>query len=153
MIRESDFQIEQLKIASLLLENAVHMGLHDVMKWVSIEEAQYYLDRERWIAFQATDETGKPFGVGAIGIEEEGRLWIELLVVSGKKRRMGVASSLINKMIDWGTENEFRALFVDVDDDNHPAIKFYKALGFENAGRIFEYYYDSSAATIMIKRL
>jgi ribosomal protein S18 acetylase RimI-like enzyme len=152
MSEESIFRIERLNAATLLLDKAEQLGLHDVMKWVSVEEAQNFLERERWIAFHAIDETDESQGVGAVGVEEEGRLWIELLVVSEKNRRKGVATALVNAIVEWGIRNNFRAIFVDVDDDNHPAIKFYKSLGFDNAGRIFEYYYDSSAATILLKR-
>ncbi len=150
---ENKFRIERSKFASTLLKTAQELGLHDVMKWVSIDEAQNFIDRERWIAFQAVNDSDQPMGVGAIGIEEEGRLWIELLVVSDENRRKGIATALVNKMVDWGIKNIHRAIFVDVDDDNHPALRFYKSLGFENAGRIFEYYYDSSAAVILMKRL
>ena len=153
MNRDGNHRIQRLRIASRLLEDAEQLGLHDVKKWVSVEEAQNFIDRERWIAFEGIDESDKICGVGAIGVEEEGRLWIELIVVSDMKRRMGIASSIVEQMIEWGMKNQYRAIFVDVDDDNQPALNFYKSMGFKNAGRIFEYYYDSSAAVVLMKRL
>ena len=151
-------RIERANSAATLLDLAFSMGLHDIQKWVRIDDAQRFIDHEKWITFIASelDPNGNasiPCGVVAIGVEEEGRLWIELIAVDEKYRRQGIATAMIEGLVQWGKTNKYRALFVDVDDDNHVALQFYQATGFSEAGRISEYYYDASAALVLLKRL
>ncbi|MDF1540748.1 MAG: GNAT family N-acetyltransferase [Candidatus Thorarchaeota archaeon] len=149
-------RIDMTQSAATLLDLAHSMGLYDIQKWVSEEDVQQFLDTKKWIAFIASDSEigdGMPCGVVSIGIEEEGRLWIELIAVDETYRRRGVATTLINCLIKWGQTNKQRALFVDVDDDNYPAVNLYKSTGFRQAGKIDEYYYDSSTAMVFVKKL
>ncbi len=152
------FQCARAKSAAILLDLAHSMGLSDIQKWVSIADAQQLMDKEKWIAYIASEtdtnkNVNKSCGVVAVGLEEEGRLWIELIAVDKRYRRQGIATIMIENLIIWGQANGQRALFVDVDDDNHPAIELYKSNGFRRAGKIEEYYYDSSTALVFVKQL
>ena len=77
----------------------------------------------------------------------------ELLAVDESQRRSGIATALIEKLVQYGLSKQLRAIFVDLDDDNLEAEDFYKSIEFKKAGKIIEYYYDYSDATILIKRL
>ncbi len=150
--------IEVSTNASELILNASSIGLHDINYWTTTEIMQWYFDSEQRIAFSAfISENGilseKPSGIIVGEIEEEGRLWIELLAVDESQRRSGIATALIEKLAQYGLGKQLRAIFVDLDDDNLEAEDFYKSIGFKKAGKIIEYYYDYSDATILIKRL
>ena len=144
--------------ASELILNASSIGLHDINYWTTTEIMQWYFDSEQRIAFSAfLSENGtlskKPAGIIVGEIEEEGRFWIELLAVDESQRRSGIATALIEKLVEYGLSKQLRAIFVDLDDDNLEAEDFYKSIGFRKAGKISEYYYDYSDAIILIKRL
>ncbi|MFW9991444.1 MAG: GNAT family N-acetyltransferase [Candidatus Odinarchaeota archaeon] len=150
--------IEENCDASFLLKTAKLAGLMDVDQWTSKEKFQALLDIELLIAFIAVlKDTGdkKTKAVGEImgGFEEEGRIWIELLVVEPSYRRKGIASALVQKLAQVGRELGYRGLFVDVDSDNYEALKFYKAVKFGKSGSIKEYYYDESDAVILLRHL
>ncbi|MFW9978871.1 MAG: GNAT family N-acetyltransferase [Candidatus Thorarchaeota archaeon] len=149
------FGIAQSFNAPTILEYAERLGLHDIREWVTVDALQSFLDMEKWIAYAATLETPESdiVGIAVMGIEEEGRLWIETLVTDPRYRRKGIATELCNSMVEYGRRHGFRVIFVDLDDDNIPAYRFYKQFGFENAGRISRYYYDSSTAIILAKNL
>lgn len=152
--KSTSFIIQRLVSASTLLDLAFSMGLKDIQQWVSTSDTEVLLRSGKWLAFGAFDGDDRvPCGVVSIGIEEEGRLWIELIAVSKHYRRKGIGTNLIQKVIDWGRNNNHRVLFVDVDDDNHPALEFYRSMGFTKAGHIDEYYYDASKALVFLRRL
>ncbi len=151
------YRIEKTLNANALIKFSESNGLHDIRSWTNTEKIQSYLDSGEYIGFIARnfDENNSNPIVGAImgGFEEEGRIWLELIVVSKNYRRKGIGGGLINKIFKKGKEKEFRACFVDVDDDNYDAIKFYKKLGFKQVGKIDYYYYDNKNALIFMKNL
>lgn len=155
---EPTFVIQVSRNASELIVNASSIGLHDINYWTTAEIMQWYIDSEQRIAFSAfVSENGivseKPVGIIVGEIEEEGRLWIELLTVDESQRRSGVATALIETMVQYGIKKQLRAVFVDLDDDNYEAEDFYKSVGFRKAGKISEYYYDYTDAIVLIRRL
>ncbi len=155
---EFSYTIQVSKNASQLIDQADRLGLLDVKLWTTPEIMQEYIQSGKRIAFTAFESDKEasieiPAGIIVGGTEEEGRLWIELLVVDIRKRRRGIASALVNKLVEYGQENQLRAIFVDIDDDNEVAAEFYKAVNFKDAGIISEYYWDSSDAIILFRRL
>ncbi|MHA1927890.1 MAG: GNAT family N-acetyltransferase [Candidatus Thorarchaeota archaeon] len=155
---DASYIIQVSENASLLIDQADRLGLLDVKYWTTSEIMQEYIQSGKRIAFSAFDAINSgssemPSGIIVGGLEEEGRLWIELLVVDKKKRRRGIATALVEKLAEFGREHKLRALFVDLDDDNEVASEFYKAVEFRDAGTISEYYWDSSDAIILYKRL
>lgn len=155
---EFSYVIQVSKNASQLIDQADRLGLLDVKFWTTPEIMQEYIQSGKRIAFTAFESGTEfdneiPSGIIVGGTEEEGRLWIELLVVDIRKRRRGIASALVNKLVEYGREHQLRAIFVDIDDDNEVAAEFYKAVKFRDAGIISEYYWDSSDAIILFKRL
>lgn len=149
------FKINQSKDATKILDNAEKLGLHDIKEWITLDALQSFLNLNKWIAFIATNEatTTEVVGIAVMGIEEEARLWIETLVTAPKYRRLGIATKLCDAMVNYGKEHSLRVLFVDLDDDNIDAYRFYKKYGFSNAGSISNFYYDSSKAIILSLKL
>jgi ribosomal-protein-alanine N-acetyltransferase len=150
--------LEENSDANFLLETAEKIGLEDVSQWASKEKFQTLLDIDHLVAFVAVfiDPITKlrtPIGEVVGGYEEEGRIWIELLTVDPFYRRKSVAKGLVHRLAQTGKEKGYRALFVDLDDDNYDALKFYKAVGFKKVGNIGGYYYDASTAIVMMRSL
>ncbi len=134
------------------------MGLTDVTKWTSRSLIQVFLDSNQWVVFVARPlvpvmPPEDLIGIIAGGLEEEGRIWIELMVVSSTQRRKGIGTALVHKLEEFGRDSRARALFVDLDDDNYSALDFYRAVGFDDAGVIKQYYYDGTDALVMVKPL
>ncbi len=150
-----DVQIVQSQDAQHILKSAEALGLHDIREWVTQEWLQSFLDLDAWIAYLAVvpDQPEHTLGLAVMGVEEEGRLWIEMLVVDTNARRQGIASALCEAMIQYGIDHDKRALFVDVDHDNVEGYQFYTKLGFRTGGRISLYYYDSTPAIIMLREI
>lgn len=155
--KEAKITIQQSKDAVALIRLAELIGLEDVTQWTTVNSMQQFLDTGQWIALiamaQKPGKNTEPCGAIIAGFEEERRLWIELLVVAQDYRRKSVASALVTQLEEVGKEQGCRALFVDLDDDNKPAMQFYLGVGFQNAGIIREYYYDGTNAIILLKHL
>ena len=154
------FGIARWHDAAAVIEAARHMGLADITRWTTPETVQQFLGSDQWIALVAVEsdppeDLRTPHILGCIigGLEEEGRVWIELLAVSPSHRRRGIGRALITHLEGLVREMGYRALFVDLDDTNPDAYEFYRAVGFEDAGVIREYYYDATDAIVMSKRL
>ena len=79
------------------------------------------------IAFIAKD--GDKFA-GAITVQPYwGSLHIKLLVVKKEYRSQKIATQLMQQVIEYGKENNFRFAFVETF--SFQALKFYQKLGFE----------------------
>ena len=165
MTPNQPIDITQMTDAKNIINIAKIAGLHDVESWVTAEKAQVLIDSQFWIVFIAQipqqdmkklknnshDESSKAVGLIAGGLEEEGRIWIELMGVSSAFRKTAIGTQLINALENYAKERDFRALFVDVDTDNKGARRFYRKLGFKRAGKIKQYYYDSSTTLVYYK--
>ena len=62
------------------------------------------------------------------------------IAVDPKKMRKGIASALLSVAETELKNNGTNILFLEVAEDNHPAINFYKKEGFEPIGRRPSYY-------------
>ncbi len=144
------FSFKRLYKADEIISLGKTTGLYDVEDWITDEHYQHYIDISQFIAYGAlNNKTNNMIGIIVVGIEEEGRLWIELLGVNKKFRRKGIARNLIDIAFKIGKLMKLRAVFVDVDDDNYSALEFYKKVGFIDSGIISNYYYDKSNAIIL----
>jgi GNAT superfamily N-acetyltransferase len=57
--------------------------------------------------------------------------WLFSLIVWGRYRGMGVGETLTRRVIEQATTEGAPELFLNVDDDNRPALDLYRKLGFE----------------------
>lgn len=68
-----------------------------------------------------------------------------MLLVSQIKRHQGLASALLNQLF-----TSYRGeVFLEVSENNVPALAFYKKHQFVEVGRRENYYRDTSAAILM----
>ena len=69
------------------------------------------------------------------------------LFVNEENRRQGIATTLMNKMID---EEVYSRVMLEVNENNNPAIRLYNKLGFKEIS-LRERYYGEDTALIMEK--
>ena len=69
------------------------------------------------------------------------------LFVSEDARRQGIATALMNEMIE---KEDFNRIMLEVNENNYEAIKLYTKLGF-NEFSFRDRYYDEDTALIMEK--
>lgn len=148
-IQQQGFNVVKSKSYTEIRDTAIN-SLQDLDQWTTQKKMQFYLSNDVFHAFIAKF---KQENVGVIigGLEEEGRVWIELLAVHPAFRRKSVASALIQSLVKLAREKEFRGLLVDVDHDNYSAINFYRSINFKKVGSIDKYYYDDSKAIVFFK--
>ncbi len=69
-------------------------------------------------------------------------------------RKMGIASSLINKMVEICKCSEIQTMTLEVRESNLPAINLYRKFGFISAGKRPTYYLKPlEDAIIMWKKI
>lgn len=68
-------------------------------------------------------------------------------------RKKGVAKSLLAKMLTELQAICVEKLFLEVDENNEPALKLYNALGFEKTRIRYSYYKNGANAIEMVKTL
>jgi ribosomal protein S18 acetylase RimI-like enzyme len=85
--------------------------------------------------FLVADDDGEPVGYLMIVVPK----WTDAaeitdLAVDLALRRRGAGTGLVQAAAAWGRERRYRALWVEPRADNHPAISFYRRLGFRLSG-------------------
>ncbi len=72
--------------------------------------------------------------------------WVDVLAVSPEKRQQGWASRLLQEALVWGRSHELRALVLETQARNAPAIAMAQKLGFSFSGYHEQYYEESEVA-------
>jgi [ribosomal protein S18]-alanine N-acetyltransferase len=75
------------------------------------------------------------------------------VAVEGSRRRLGIASRLIDSLVDEARALGLEAVLLEVAATNRAAIALYGKHGFETVDRRAAYYADGSDALVMRKRL
>jgi len=70
------------------------------------------------------------------------------LIVDPALRRHGIAAGLLDRHIDRQVRYRIRSLFLEVAEDNEPAIALYRRRGFEQVGRRKGYYRMPDSAPV-----
>ncbi|MEE1043730.1 MAG: ribosomal protein S18-alanine N-acetyltransferase [Clostridia bacterium] len=93
--------------------------------------------------------------VGYIGIWEIGDTGeITNVAVHPKYRKMGIASMLLEKLIEYCLDDGFKFINLEVREGNVPAINLYSKFGFEKVGLRKNYYKNPTEnAVLMTKTL
>ena len=88
-------------------------GLEDVKHWVTNNHLEKLIERGLYRAFiiYPIDKTNNPIGLVSAGIEEEGRMWIELLGTNKRYRKKGIARTLIEILICVARADKLRMIF------------------------------------------
>lgn len=66
-----------------------------------------------------------------------------------KYRRQGLGKQLLNQMFEYAKENKINEIFLDVAEDNIPAIKLYEKMGFEFTYRRKGYYQNGKTDALI----
>ena len=75
------------------------------------------------------------------------------IVVKKVTRRSGIGSSLLQKLIQTATSENFKSITLEVNENNLPAINLYSKYGFKKVGFRKKYYRNKDNAFIMTKEL
>ncbi len=75
------------------------------------------------------------------------------IVVKKTNRNSGVGSKLLEKLISTAISENFKAITLEVNENNLPAINLYLKYGFKNVGLRKKYYDNKYNAIIMTKDL
>jgi ribosomal-protein-alanine N-acetyltransferase len=75
------------------------------------------------------------------------------VAVEGSRRRLGIASQLVESLVGEATALGLEAVLLEVADTNRAAIALYEKHGFETIDRRPAYYVDGSDALVMCKAL
>ena len=96
------------------------------------------LNEENWSRYQAllvAILAGVP--VGYVGLSDQvvpRTVWVTDCAVRESVRRRGIGSALLLAAQEWGIENGFRRIVIEVNPKNHPAIQLARKLSFEFSG-------------------
>ena len=80
------------------------------------------------------------------------KLWIFFLIIDKNFRRKSVGSKLI-KIIEKNSSKEFPLIFVDIDENNYSAKKFYEKNGFVKQAKINDWFGINNEGTIYSKKV
>ena len=90
--------------------------------------------------------------IGYVGFERMGDdLNVQKIAVLEDYRNCGVASKLLEKVFEYQLEQELNKVFLEVDEKNKTAIKFYEKFGFKTISRRENYYKNGDACFVMLK--
>ena len=71
------------------------------------------------------------------------------IVVKKSKRKLGIGSALLQKIIKFSKEQKATSITLEVNDKNKPAIALYQKFGFQKVGLRKKYYYHTDDAILM----
>ena len=78
------------------------------------------------------------------------RMELDYIFVDKLKRKMGIATKLMNYMIEDGRKNDIKNITLEVNVHNVEAISLYKKYGF-SVGAIRKGYYNGEDGYLMIR--
>lgn len=98
------------------------------------------LGRER-VRFLVAEEAGRPVGHAVLWwVAEEGEL--ANIAVAPEARRRGVASRLLDRVLDEAERAGIHRIFLEVRASNDGAVALYRRRGFHEVGLRRDYYAD-----------
>ena len=99
--------------------------------------------------FLVCDDDGTIAGYcGMLMVPGEGQ--ILNVAVDENYRRQGLATEMMNAMVDIGTTNEIFLYTLEVRESNAPALALYKSVGFVPTGRRKGYYKNPEEDAILM---
>ena len=114
------------------------------------ENFEFVLNSEAHIYFVA-EKDGQIIGYAGASMSFE-QADILNICVKKEHRKNGIAMALLDKLIEHLLANGVENVFLEVEEENVPAISLYKKLGFSQISTRINYYGDK-AAIIMLKGL
>lgn len=90
--------------------------------------------------------------LGVIVFEEiYDRIELDYIIVNDNYRRRGIASKLMESLINYAQNNSISNITLEVNENNISAINLYKKYKFELVSRREKYYNDKDALLMMRK--
>lgn len=71
------------------------------------------------------------------------------IVVKKSKRKLGIGSALLQKIIEFSKEQKATSITLEVNYKNNPAIALYQKFGFKQVGLRKKYYHNTDDAILM----
>lgn len=71
------------------------------------------------------------------------------IVTQKNKRKLGIGSLLLEKIIDFSKKNNIKSIILEVDEKNIPGIKLYEKFKFQINGYRKNYYHNGDSAILM----
>ena len=71
------------------------------------------------------------------------------IVVKKSKRKLGIGSALLQKIIEFSKEQKATSITLEVNYKNEPAIALYQKFGFKQVGLRKKYYHNTDDAILM----
>ena len=116
------------------------------------EELAAYIGHPRaktWVA----EESGKIAGFLVADRQPHKVGHIVTIDVLERWRRRRVGSLLMNAVEHWAREQKLLFIYLETQESNTAAHRFYEARGYRKVDRVENYYSDGTAAWIMLKWL
>lgn len=108
------------------------------------------LNQENWSRYQAVlVAVMEQTPVGYIGMSDQfspKNLWVTDCAVRNDVRRKGIGTSLVLGAQEWGVENGFRKMTIEIPSKNYPAIQLAQKLGYEFCGYNDHYFANQDIA-------
>jgi GNAT superfamily N-acetyltransferase len=123
-------------VAQLLVEFRDHLGLSWPSRESFLESVKRLIERsdtEFWLA--ALDDGPTPVGVTQLRFRYSvwtaaEDCWLEDLFVAREARRRGIATALVQRVLERARKRGCCRVELDTNEDNHGAIALYESLGF-----------------------
>ncbi len=114
--------------------------------WRELDDFTAAVDRGLvWAAFTSDGEI--PLGLLELRLAEwNASCWVQSLYIDRGRRRQGVGGQLINTALTQARTLDARALFVETQVSNGPAIRFYQKHGFAVCGVNDHFYSNDDVA-------
>lgn len=107
--------------------------------WTELED--FALSVKKGLVWAAFDASDVPKGLLELRESDWNRsYWIQSLYVDKGARRKGVGAALVGRAVEHAEASGARALFVETQVSNGPAIRFYRRSGFQPCGLNDHYY-------------
>lgn len=87
-------------------------------------------------AYTLAEIEGNVAGIG-LGVYERGRLGVFNMLTHPTYRRRGIATAILAKMAEWGAAQGAVQVYLQVMQNNAPALQLYERLGFMTFYRYF----------------
>jgi len=144
LLRKS-FVVRPLEISDGRILASLHR--EDFVRPWTDGEFESLLSQETVFGFAAIEEGtpgSKPCGF-VLARHAAGEAEILTIAVSRALRRRGIGRMLMDAVLRTLHAERAEALFLEVDENNAPAIALYRRLGFRQVGHRRDYYRDATA--------
>lgn len=148
VLRELHEALFPVKYEAEFFLNVVHG--HGIISWAAVDTSRAGLQHDEIIGFVTTRvvSTGEIDTMGMLGYElaktDKNLVYILTLGVIKSYRNLGIASSLIHRVLDYASSiPTCRAVYLHVISYNVNAISFYEKNSFQCLQRLQNFYYIS----------